>query len=82
MSRAAAFTVTVTDAVLLPALLVAVRRYVVVCAGETDLDDPETEPTPLSMLSDVAPETVHERVVACPCVIAGGVAVNAEITGV
>jgi hypothetical protein len=55
---------------------------VVVWAGETDLDVTfETSPTPLSMLTVLAPETVQDKVASCPAVSVVGVAVNEVMVG-
>jgi hypothetical protein len=75
-------TATVTDAVAVPALFEAVKRYVVVCAGETDREETGvTSPTPLSMLSADAPETVQDSVADCPLLILVGAAVNDVMVG-
>ena len=58
--------------------------YVVVWVGET-VAVPEDrlawEPTPLSMLTNEAPETVQGREEDWPVVIEAGEAVNSEMTG-
>lgn len=41
----------------------------------------ETSPTPLSMLTVVAPETLHDNIAACPAVIAAGAAANQFMLG-
>jgi hypothetical protein len=54
-----------------------------VWAGETDLDVTcETSPTPLSMLTVLAPETVQDKVASCPAVIVVGAAVNEVMVGI
>ena len=45
------------------------------------MEVPVTEPTPLLILSDVAPDTVQLRVLLCPEVIVAGVAVKLEMLG-
>ena len=78
----AAVTVTVTFAVALPALLVAVKVYVVVCAGLTVVEVvPLTVPTPLLIEMLDAPPALQERVDDCPLTILAGLAVNEEIDG-
>jgi hypothetical protein len=75
-------TLTWTFCVRLPALLVAVKVYVVVVVGVTDLEvEPVTLMAPGSSLKLVAPATTHERVEDCPFVIEPGDAVNEEIVG-
>jgi len=50
--------------------------------GDTDLEvTPETSPTPLSMLTLVAPEMLQDRVALCPAAIVAGVAVNEVMVG-
>ena len=79
---AAAETVTVATAVTEPELFEAVRVYVVVWAGKAEmLDRLVTLPTPLSMLTDVAPETFQASVTGLAAAVLVGVAVNEEITG-
>ena len=81
-SAAGAETVMVTAVVVLPAPFVAVSLYVVVCAGDTDLEvAPVTLPIPLSMVMAVAPDTLQDKSPDCPAVIVEGVAVNDDITG-
>lgn len=61
----AGVTVIVTDLVALPAALEAVRVYVVVALGVTDLlVKPRTLPTPLSMLKVVgaSPDKLQDSV--------------------
>jgi hypothetical protein len=79
----AEFTVTVTDRVTLPALLEAVRAYVVVAIGDTALEVPVTVPTPLLMVKVVGapPDNVQPNVEDWPEVIEAGVAVKDPITG-
>jgi hypothetical protein len=76
-------TVTVTDLVAEPAVLVAVRVYVVVAAGDTEVEVPVTAPTPLLIDSVGAgvPVTVHAKVDDCPCAMVAGEAVNAVMAG-
>ncbi len=75
-------TTTVTRAVALPALLAAVRMYAVVWVGETDLEARcETSPTPLSMLTVLAPEMLQENMADCPAVMVEGVPVNQIMVG-
>jgi hypothetical protein len=70
-------TVSIAVAVAEPALLVAVRVYVVVEVGETvGVLFKEGEPTPLSMEIEVAPLIFHCRVADCPVVIVLGFAVK------
>ena len=69
-------TVTVTWDPALPAELVAVRLYVVVCVGETEVDVPVTEPMPLIEMVGVGlPETDQASVLDWPAVMDAGVAV-------
>jgi hypothetical protein len=75
-------TVTATRAVLVPPAPTAVSVYVVVCDGETDrVVVPVTVPIPLSMVTDVAPETFHDRTVDWPAVMEAGLALNDPIAG-
>jgi len=75
-------TVTLTEAVTLPAALRAVKTYVVVAVGETDrLVMVVTSPIALSSEILVAPETVQASVEDCPAVIVEGVAAKLDITG-
>ena len=75
-------TTTVTRAVAAPALLAAVRMYAVVWVGETDLEARcETSPTPLSMLTVLAPEMLQENMADCPAVMVEGVLVNELMVG-
>jgi hypothetical protein len=53
---------------------------VVVAAGETVVELPVTVPIPL-MESEVAPETVQDRVELTPGATVAGFALNAEMTG-
>ena len=50
-------------------------------AGVTDLLVPVTAPTPLSMLSEVAPLTLQLNVVDWPATTTAGLAVNVEMAG-
>ena len=75
-------TVTWTFCVRLPALLIAVKVYLVVVVGVTDLEAPPvTSMAPGSSLKLVAPATTHDRVEDCPLGIELGDAVNEEIVG-
>src|SRR3954447_11155519 len=75
-------TVTVTDAVLVPFALVAVRVYCVVAVGATVFEVRYvTSPTPLLILTDEAPETLQASVTCWPAEIVRGVAVNELIVG-
>ena len=54
----------------------------VVCVGETDLEVRfVTEPMPLSIDKEVAPETVQDKAEDCPEVMEAGEALKTEITG-
>ena len=77
------FTVTVTFACALPALLVAVSVYVVVCVGLTLTEFPVTVPTPgaIANVQAGAHDTSHASVELCPGLIVPGVAVNELIFG-
>ena len=75
-------TVTVAEAVTLPETLVAVSLYVVVFAGETVRDVlPVTVPTPLSIVTEVAPLTLHDNVADWPAVMDAGVAAKLTMAG-
>ena len=76
----AAETVTVVCAVTLPVEFVAVSVYAVVWLGFTEMELPDTVPTP-EMLSVVAPVTDQESTVPCPAVIVEGDAENELMTG-
>ena len=52
-----------------------------VALGLTALVVPVTVPTPLSMLSDVAPDTVQPSVLLWPTVMVEGVAMKLEMVG-
>jgi hypothetical protein len=69
-------------AVSLPAALVAVSVKVVVTAGKTMLlpEEPPA-PTPLSMVTDVAFDTLQLKVAEPPRLILDGLAVKELITG-
>jgi hypothetical protein len=54
---------------------------VVVLAGETETEVPETDPTPGLTDTEVAPETLQDRIEAWPCWIDGGLAVKDWIVG-
>src|SRR5579864_3679180 len=79
----AGFTVTVVSAVAVPPAFVAVRVYVVVTDGETEMDDcPRTEPTPLLMESAVGLfVVVQERVARFPVVMEVEFAEKEEMAG-
>jgi hypothetical protein len=69
-------------AVLLPAALLAVSVKVVVTAGKTMLLPAEpTAPTPWSMVTDVAFDTLQLKVVELPRLIVDGLAMKELITG-
>ena len=74
-------TVTVAVALAVP-LPLAASVYVVVADGVT-VTEPLTgcEPTPLSMVTDVALEVLHDNVDACPALMLDGFAVNEVMTG-
>src|SRR5436305_322649 len=78
----AAFTEIVIVRVTDPAEFVAVSVYVVVADGVTVADaDAPTAPTPLSIVTDVAPVVVHDSVVDAPAVMLPADAVNNPIVG-
>jgi hypothetical protein len=63
-----------------PAELVAVKVYVVVADGLTDLElEATTAPTPWSMLTEVAPDVVQLRVDDWPGWIDVGLAVSVAV---
>src|SRR5437763_15589691 len=63
---AAAVTVIVTDAVLLPFAFVAVSVYCVVAAGATVLDVTYlTSPKPLLIETEGPPEMLHDNATSC-----------------
>jgi hypothetical protein len=69
-------------AVSLPAALLAVSVKIVVTAGKTMLLPEEpTAPTPLSMVTDVAFDTLQPKVVEPPRLILDGLAMKELITG-
>jgi hypothetical protein len=73
----AATTDTVVAAVVLPEVPPAVRVYVVFSAGVTSIVPcRETEPTPWSIVTDVAPLTFHCRVDESPARIIPGLLVK------
>lgn len=76
-------TVTVTDCVMLPALLLTVNVYVVVELGETDTVPAAANPlpTPWSICVLVAFVAFHTRVVDSPSVISVELAENATMVG-
>jgi len=83
VGRLGSFTVTITVAVVVPVLFVAVNVYVVVVAG-LKVIEPLAEvdaKVPGVTLMLVAPVVVQLRVVLAPAVIASGLAANVMITG-
>jgi cytochrome c biogenesis factor len=80
-TKAAGVTVTVVDAVTVPAVFVAVKVYVVVALGLMLADVPVTVPIVGAMLNEVAPETVQLRVADWPEVTLDGVAVKLVMAG-
>jgi len=78
---AAAITVTVACATVLPVPLVAVSVYIVVFAGFTVTDVPLTGPTPLSIVTVVAPTTVHASVTPSPAVMLAAEAAKRVMAG-
>ena len=75
-------TVTVAVAVTLPVLLLAVKVYVVVAAGDTAYDVcPVTAPTPWSIPNVAALAIVHDNVAVCPTAMLPGVALKLPILG-
>jgi hypothetical protein len=79
---AAGVTAMVVEAITEPALLVAVKVYLAVSAGDTDfVPDNGTVPIPLSMETEVAPVTSHCRLEELPAVIAFGIAEKCSIAG-
>ena len=74
-------TVTVTGAVTVPKLLVAVRMYDAVDAGVTFSEDPVTAPIPGLRVSVGEPVTTHVSVLDCPRGIVAGAAVKLVIFG-
>jgi hypothetical protein len=78
----AAPTVTVTDAVVVPVALLAVRTYVVVAAGEMLVEplSPKFSPNGAT-LTDVAPLATQDNVEDWPAPMLAGLAVKEEITG-
>jgi len=75
-------TVTVAWAVVVPFDPVAVSVYVVVALGKTTvLPDAGTEPTPLSMLTDVALAVDHVSTELPPCSMVSGFAENETVRG-
>src|SRR6266849_3921888 len=76
-------SVTMTDAVALHAVFVAINVYDVVEAGdtETELVAGETEPGAGEILRDVEPITAQDNVEDCPAMILLGVAINEVMTG-
>ena len=78
------FTVTVTDLVTTLEPFEAVMVYIVVSVGFTEIFVlPKTEPTPLSMVKDVAapPEIDQNKVLELPFVILAGEAKKLIIDG-
>ena len=76
-----AVTTTVACAVVVPPGLTAESVYIVVAVGDTVTDVPETVPTPLLILVELAFVTFHAKSALCPAVIDVGVAVNDVIVG-
>ena len=74
-------TVTVAVRCTLPAALLALSTKVVVTEGATVVLDPVTAPTPLSMVSAVAPDTLHDSVARWPLWMAAGAAAKESIVG-
>ena len=74
-------TVTAVVAEVVPVGLVAVSVYMVVLAGETEMEFPVTTPTPGLIETLVAPATVQVNEADCPLVILAGLAVNDPIVG-
>jgi hypothetical protein len=73
---------TCAIAVLLPAALLAVSVKIVVAPGKTTLLPEEpTTPTPLSMVNDVAFNTLQLKVAELPRLILDGLAMKELITG-
>src|SRR5438067_6230870 len=77
----AGMTVTVAVAVTVPPSPIAVKVYVVVTEGVTTVDVPVTEPTPLSMDSEVVLLTFQESVEELPIPIVAGLAPKLAIAG-
>lgn len=76
-------TVTVTEAVTEPELLVAVKVYFLVAAGDIHcVPDGGTAPIPWSMETEVvAPPTCHFNVVESPGIMLVGYTENRSISG-
>jgi len=75
-------TVTTAVAVALPDALVAVSTYVVVADGETIVLPEEGRlPSPWSMDTDVASNTLQPRVDEPPAEMVGGAALKKSTTG-
>jgi hypothetical protein len=73
---------TTTAAVTLPASFVAINVYTVLTVGYTILElTRATGPTPLSMETVLAPETLQLKIEEPPSVMLCGAAVNDSITG-
>src|SRR5438309_7111575 len=73
---------TVTVALTAPNVLLAVKMNVVDWAGDTDREVAAlTSPTPLSMVTEVAPDALHLSTAVCPAVIEEGDAVKDVIDG-
>jgi hypothetical protein len=69
-------------ATFLPEPLIAIRIYVVLDAGDTEiLPEESTVPIPGSMVTEVAFDTFQLRVVELPADILGGLAIKELITG-
>jgi hypothetical protein len=79
----AELTVVVADLVMVPEELVALMVYTVDLVGDTTLvPTKSTCPIPWSILTDVAPVTLHNRVDVPPTLMVDGLLLNSMITGV
>jgi hypothetical protein len=77
----AELTVITTDLVTVPAELVALIVYTVDVAGDITLAPTAlTGPIPLSMLTELAPVTFHNKVVVPPGLIVAGLLIKVSIT--
>src|ERR1700689_3005238 len=75
-------TVTIVEAVAVPAEFVAVRTYVVVVVGDKGSELADTRPTVLTdTVGDGVPETDQDRLADCPARMVAGVAVKELIFG-
>ena len=77
----AGITVTVVVAVTVPPSPDAVKVYVVVIEGVTTVEVPVTEPTPWSMVSEVALLTLQDSVEELPIPIVAALAAKLAIAG-